>query len=119
MIGYITGLLAQLCAWICSWFSRRPRPLQTVYLEELPEKSDPKAVYVLGEGQNRWFVSFLCPCGCGAMLQMSLLSEDKPHWRLIVHPEDGTISIHPSVWRHTGCHSHFFLRRGLIEWCGG
>ena len=111
------GFVLRLWAWLKSWFIRQPPPLRTVYLAELPEEPDPKVVYVLGEGHHRWFVSLLCPCGCGAMLQMSLLAQDKPHWRLAIH-DDGTTSIHPSVWRHVGCHSHFFLRRGLIEWCG-
>lgn len=110
------GLLVRIWAWIESWFVRHPQPLRTVYLEELPESPDPKAVYVLGEGEQHWFVSLLCPCGCGAMLQMSLMPRDKPHWRLSMH-DDETISIHPSVWRHVGCKSHFFLRRGLIDWC--
>jgi len=113
------GWLIRIWLWIKSWFVRRPRPLRTVYLEELPDKPDAKTVYVLGEGENRWFVSLLCPCGCGAMHQMSLMPADKPHWRLVVHENDGTISIEPSVWRHTGCHSHFFLHRSRIEWCGG
>lgn len=109
------GLIVRFWVWLKSWFVRKAKPLRTVYLEELPEAPDPKAVYVLGEGANRWFVSFLCPCGCGTMLQMTLLPEDKPHWRLTEH-DDATISISPSVWRHAGCHSHFFLRRGMIVW---
>lgn len=30
---------------------------------------------------------------------------------------DGTVSIKPSGWRQKGCRSHFFLKRGQIEWC--
>ncbi|MDB5295217.1 MAG: hypothetical protein JWO31_1200 [Phycisphaerales bacterium] len=116
MKAWIVTPFAWLWAWVRSWFIRRPRPLKTFYLEELPDKLDSKAVYVLGEGANHWFVSFLCPCGCGVPLQMTLLPEDRPHWRLTEHPEDRTVSLAPSVWRHAGCHSHFFLRRGQIDW---
>lgn len=30
---------------------------------------------------------------------------------------DPSITLQPSVWRKIGCRSHFFLRRGLIQWC--
>ena len=75
-------------------------------------------MYVLGEGEYRWFVALLCPCGCGALLQMSLLEEAEPRWSLDEH-DDGTVSLHPSVWRTAGCRSHFFVRRNTIYWCAG
>lgn len=43
----------------------------------------------------------LCPCGCGQTLHMSLLAEDRPRWEVTVH-DDGTPSLHPSVWRRWG-----------------
>jgi hypothetical protein len=109
--------LMWLWAWIRSWFVRKPTPLRTVHLEELPDQLDPKAVYVLGEGKHRWFAAMLCPCGCGATVQVSLMPESRPRWRLIEHGADGTVSLDPSLWREGGCESHFFLRRGLIQWC--
>lgn len=104
--------------WLLSWFVREKpvRPLHTVYLEELPDALDPKDVYVLGEGQHLWFVAMLCPCGCKETLQMSLLHDAKPKWKIFEHG-DGTITLQPSVWRKVGCRSHFFLRCGLIQWC--
>ncbi len=110
-------ILAGFWRWLRSWFVRRVRPLRTVHVEELPDKLDPKAVYVLGEGKHLWFVALLCPCGCKQVLQVSLLPDAKPRWRLIEHADDGSITLQPSVWRQIGCRSHFFLRRGLIQWC--
>ena len=80
--------------------------------------SDGGVVYVLGEGRYKWFVALRCPCGCGALVQISLLPDAVPRWRLTEHP-DGSISLEPSVWRRVGCRSHFFLRRGSVEWCRG
>lgn len=94
----------------------QPRPLWTQHLEELPDALRSGVVYVLGEGRYRWSVTTLCPCGCGAVLQMSVMREGRPRWQLEEH-EDGTISLHPSVWRKEGCRSHFFLRHGWIIWC--
>lgn len=110
--------LREFWAWLRAWFDRKKpdRPLKTVHIEELPEVLDAASVYVLGEGQYRWFVAMICPCGCKATLQMSLLADARPQWKLSEH-DDGTLTLHPSVWRKEGCRSHFFLRRGLIQWC--
>lgn len=97
------------------WLLRRPVPLRTVKVEELPDELEAKKVYVAGENGFEWFAAMLCPCGCGATLHMSLLPDARPRWRLTEH-KDGTVSLHPSVWRVKNCRSHFFLRRGLIEW---
>lgn len=96
--------------------AQSPKLLKTARMEELPETLDPTLVYVLGQGNNVWFVAMICPCGCGATLQMSLLPEAKPRWRLHDH-QDGTISLYPSIWHRIGCRSHFVLRRGRVEWC--
>jgi hypothetical protein len=61
-------------------------------------------------------VALLCPCACGAVLQMSTLPEGRPRWQVEQHP-DGTLSLYPSVWRTIGCRSHFFLQHGYVIWC--
>lgn len=94
----------------------QPIPKRTVMVEELPDRLHPNCVYVAGEGNYLWYVAMLCPCGCSATLHMSLMPEGRPMWYLKEH-NDRTITLHPSVWRKKECQSHFFLRRGLIEWC--
>jgi hypothetical protein len=116
-VAFIVGIFVGLCTWLRSLFGRRVRPLRTIHVEELPEMLDREAVYVLGEGKHRWFVAMACPCGCGSTLQVSLLPDATPRWRLVEHRDDGTITLEPSVWRDVGCRSHFFLRRGLVQWC--
>ena len=114
----VAAAIAGLWGRLRSWFVRPAplvEPLRTVHTDELPEQLDLNAVYVLGEGEHVWFVAMMCPCGCEATLQMSLLPDAKPRWRLIEHA-DGTITLQPSVWRKIGCKSHFFLRRGLVQW---
>lgn len=117
MISYAVSLVVRLWTWLSSPWRRTERPLRAVLIEELPDRLDPKVVYVLGEGKYRWFVALACPCGCGTTLQVSLLPDSKPRWRLIEHPEDGTVTLEPSIWREIGCRSHFFVRHGRIQWC--
>jgi hypothetical protein len=110
--------LGNLRGWLSDWLRRRPTPIKSIRVEELPDELDGRTLYVVGEAAYLWFTAMACPCGCGEILYMSLLSVERPHWKLIEHP-DGTASLSPSVWRVKGCCSHFWLRRGMVEWCHG
>lgn len=91
------------------------RPLRLVRVEELPDSLNRRSLYVAGEGPHLWFAAFICPCGCGAAVQLSLMPEGRPRWTLTEH-DDGTATLNPSIWRTKGCRSHFWVRRGRIEW---
>lgn len=93
-----------------------PPPLTTVHTSEVPECPGVGNLYVVGEGLHRWYAVFSCPCGCGETVHLSLIEGDRPRWRLTEH-EDDSVSLSPSVWRNRGCRSHFFVRRGRIQWC--
>lgn len=101
---------------LSGWLRGRPAPIKALKVEELPEGLDGSALYVVGEAEYLWFAAMLCPCGCGETLHMSLLPDERPRWKFTEHP-DGTASLTPSVWRIKGCGSHFWLKRGVIEWC--
>lgn len=86
------------------------------YVREEPEQPATQTLHVVGEDGHLWFAAFVCPCGCGETIKLSLLPAGSPHWQLTDH-WDGTVSLRPSVWRQRGCKSHFWLRRGKIHWC--
>lgn len=98
------------------WPASRPRLIRYVKVEDFPETLESARVYLAGEGTNLWGAAMICPCGCGEVIELNLLKQARPCWSAEEHP-DGTISLVPSVWRQRGCRSHFFLRRGGIEWC--
>jgi hypothetical protein len=56
-----------------------------------------------------------CPCGCGDLIMLSLMKENKPSWNLQID-NLGRPSLLPSIWKIDGCKSHFFVRRGRIKW---
>lgn len=56
-----------------------------------------------------------CPDGCGEVLTVNLDSRAGKAWRY--YDRGGDVSIYPSVWRDTGCESHFILWRSRIYWC--
>src|SRR4051812_45242071 len=53
-----------------------------------------------------------CPCGCGEKLAMNLDRRAGKAWRL--HVGEHGVSLFPSVWRDTGCESHFILWRNTF-----
>jgi hypothetical protein len=104
-----TELLSSLHAWLFG-------TLKVRFVEELSNSPKAQTLYVLGEAVP-WSAALLCPCRCGAVIQLSLLKDDSPRWTISVGFL-GLPTLAPSVWRTAECRSHFFLRRGKIVWCG-
>ena len=57
-----------------------------------------------------------CPEGCGEHITINLDDEAGPAWRLYRRPRG--LTLFPSVWRKSGCRSHFILWHNNILWCG-
>lgn len=87
----------------------------TEIAENFPEILEANRVYLIGHNSALWFAALVCPCGCGASIQLSLIKNDYPRWRAKRH-FNGTVTLEPSIWRKKGCRSHFFLKRGRIVW---
>jgi len=68
-----------------------------------------------GKGYQKW-AYFKCPCGCGALIMLSLSTERRPNWRVDTDWFDRP-TVRPSVWQTDGCFSHFFIKQGHIDWC--
>lgn len=84
-------------------------------VEEMVDRPKLFQMYAIG-GDSPWLATMLCPCGCGDLIQLSLLERESPSWKLTLD-ECGFPTLTPSVWRSKGCRSHFFIRDGLILWC--
>lgn len=93
----------------------RPRRYRVLWVEEMVDNPKRFKLYAIG-CDCPWLASMLCPCGCGDLIQLSLLERDSPSWRLTVD-ESGSPTLAPSVWRSKGCRSHFFVRDGYVIWC--
>ena len=108
--------LRRLVLRLWRWLRPKSAPFATVSVDDLHEEAASRTIYLAGERSKPWAAALACPCGCGAVICLNLLEDARPRWSAIEH-RDGTISIEPSVWRRKGCRSHFFVRRGRIEWC--
>jgi len=57
----------------------------------------------------------LCPCGCGEQIVLNIDPQAGSAWRLYrTENNEEEITVYPSVWRDTGCGSHFIIWRGHI-----
>jgi hypothetical protein len=113
-VRWIGNVFRRARATIRRWLAR---PYRTMVVEEaLPKKLKRRTFYVVQEDGFQEQAAMLCPCGCKRLLQMNLLPDERPCWRLTRH-DDGTASLQPSVWRKKDCGSHFWFRRGCVEWC--
>jgi len=111
------GLMFRFLRWLWSWRPFRKSRWIGVAVDDVPDDLRKYCVYLIGEDGKLWQVAMLCPCGCSAVIQLCVLPDSRPSWSVSMHA-DGTVSLSPSVWRTTGCRSHFFLRGGKIDWCG-
>src|ERR1700722_12730666 len=105
-----------------AWFSRKPLPpisfSKVTTVDKPPSNHEiPKNAFYLVVNQRRakWAL-FQCPCGCKAIVTLSLQQVHKPHWTLKSKPR-ARPTLRPSIWRDTGCRIHFWIYDGRIYWC--
>ncbi|MFL5384731.1 MAG: DUF6527 family protein [Longimicrobiaceae bacterium] len=116
MIRWAAVRLAAAFRSVRAWLSQQPeRRWELERGDELPDTPRDRIVYVVGEEGIDYYAAMRCPCGCGDILQLSLLPEGRPRWR-VYEDRSGIASLSPSVNRTIGCRSHFYLRDGRIEW---
>jgi hypothetical protein len=111
-MNFVKIISDHLWRWFIGPFSSRFR---TVHRSELPDIIKANTIYLIGDDEP-WSLAFICPCGCKQIIQLSLLLNDSPRWRLYLDRRR-LPTIHPSVWRTVGCRSHFFIRAGVVIWC--
>ena len=80
--------------------SRRvaPQHYTTIFVQELPEQLQARILFVELSGGKPWMAALLCPCGCEEPIELSLLHDDEPHWRLRVNWYSRPLPV-PLNWR--------------------
>ncbi|WP_350310259.1 DUF6527 family protein [Pseudomonas aeruginosa] len=87
------------------WFGLRLRTYR-VEGDILPAHIRPNQLIHLVDDGESWSAGFLCPCGCGDVLEVALIKGARQRWSLSVDGK-GRPTLYPSIWRTTGCRSHF------------
>jgi hypothetical protein len=78
-------------------------------------ETDRRVVTLVKRGMARAAI-FRCPCGCEDVVVINLDPQAGSAWRYREH--QGRLTLMPSVWRETGCESHFVVWDNQIYWCG-
>ena len=98
------------------WVRRRRRlgPVRHVAsMNDLPKRLGSE-LFVVGEVKPKWVV-IECPCRCGERIDVNLMTNRRPHWRL--SESVGGATLAPSLWMpETKCGSHFFVRNNHVQW---
>lgn len=115
----IKRLLQRLFRWL--WPAKtepeNPNLFWVRRVVDEPKTIEERLVYVVGEPGHEWEAILLCPCGCGDVIKLNLLRfEKRPTWHVVANSGNKATLI-PSVWRKTGCLSHFIVSEGEIRWC--
>lgn len=72
-------------------------------------------VIVVHKDEPYWAM-FRCPCGCESVISLPLRPPHQPRWQCWADPV-GRPTLTPSVWRNSGCRSHFWIKHGRALWC--
>lgn len=72
----------------------------------------PGDAVLIARDTPRWLL-LQCPCGCGEQIPVNVDKRAGKAWRLY-RSADKSITLFPSVWRDTGCQSHFVIWRNRI-----
>lgn len=73
----------------------------------------PGDAVVIRRGRTRSLLLH-CPCGCGDVCPVNLDPRVGPAWHLRMNAAPSSISLYPSVWRESGCESHFIIWKSNI-----
>jgi hypothetical protein len=76
--------------------------------------TQPGDAVLVHRGKARAFV-IACPDGCGERLTINLDPALGPPWRFYQTPRG--VTLFPSVWRDSGCGSHFIVWNSSLIWC--
>lgn len=108
-------------SWALWWKNTREklmprRRLRVIAGDSLPKRLPRRDLVLARDDGEDWCVGLRCPCGCGDSLELLVVAEAKPRWDIAID-KMGKPSLSPSIWRKTGCHSHFWLSNGRVRWC--
>ena len=92
------------------------RRLRIIEGDSLPSRMPRRDLVLARDDGEDWCVGMRCPCGCGHVIELLVVTEAKPRWDVRVEA-NGTPTLTPSVWLQKGCRSHFWVRGGRVHWC--
>lgn len=91
-----------------------PRIVRVADQATAAKELTPGTFVLIMPGSLAKWLKFYCPCGCGEVLSVNLAAATAKAWR-VRYEESHGLTVWPSVWRDTGCRSHFIIRRNTAR----
>jgi hypothetical protein len=91
-----------------------PRIVQVPDQATATKELVPGTIVLIMPGMLAKWLKFYCPCGCGEVISVNLAAATAKAWR-VRYEENYGLTVWPSVWRDTGCKSHFIIRRNTAR----
>lgn len=120
-------IIRKFYSWFLSLFSKKEIEVTEIITKEvsnafsysyevdLPDTIKSKQILIIKDGVEPELLVLKCPCGCNQDIMLNLLKDTKPKWDFDFTSKD-EINIYPSIWRNIGCKSHFFIKKGKVDW---
>jgi hypothetical protein len=109
--------LVALLVWL-RWIEKPHFITSFVDTHPSVQELDENEFVIVRSGEHTKWACFRCPCGCGDKIALSLVTERRPSWRVFTDWLKRP-TVEPSVWQRAGCYSHFWIRKGAVQWCPG
>lgn len=112
--------LLVLIAWVRSWWRCRRRRRAFTGVCHIESGVDPATelmawrLVLVGPAEKPKWLRLRCPCGCGDVIALNLMTSHKPRWEVEEH-DGGTLTVYPSV-DSRNCGAHFWIRGNKIHW---
>jgi len=76
----------------------------------------PGELWLVVDGGAKKWACLSCPGGCGVQISLSLNPDHRPRWS-VEADFWGRPTVSPSIHQQKMCRCHFWITKGLIEWC--
>lgn len=89
---------------------KKTKQYRTQFVDVIPHRLDEGVLYVCIRYD---IVAHLCACGCGEEIYTPI--SKKYGW--VIQYDGQDVSLSPSIGNgEYACHSHYFVKNGIIEW---
>jgi len=116
LVRSVKGAAHRLARACGRWWGDVQPTIRVAVSEERTSRLKRRRLHVMERNGAPAFGQMLCPCGCSETLNLRFFGPRRPRWSVAWDPR-GRPTVRPSIWRQSGCRSHFHLTRGRVEWC--
>jgi hypothetical protein len=107
-------MIKRFTNWFHNFF-KKEKLYKSKFVTDLPDQLNPNIIYLVHNNGYTWQAVMICPCGCNKILNMNLMKEHHPSWKVELDKKK-LVTFHPSINRMVGCKSHFFIKKGQVSW---